>query len=63
MESNYKKTRCALDACNKKCTILDMDCQCGKKYCVLHRLPETHKCDFDYKTQGRIELRKQLITT
>lgn len=41
--------------CKKKsaCTI---DCKCGKRFCLLHRLPEDHNCEFDHKKFGCMQL-------
>jgi hypothetical protein len=35
--------------CDKKLKITSTKCRCGYKYCNLHRLPEDHSCNFDYK--------------
>lgn len=51
------KLRCW--ACNKKCGLAGIECRCGYTFCSLHRLPEEHDCDFDYKACGREILRKQ----
>lgn len=51
------KTRCW--NCNKKCGLTGIECRCGYVFCAMHRLPEAHNCDFDYKTCGRELLRKQ----
>jgi predicted nucleic acid binding AN1-type Zn finger protein len=61
MENDYKKKRCSFELCKKKCTILDLQCKCEKTFCGLHRLPETHNCDFDFKSTGREILRKQMV--
>jgi len=37
-------TRCQHESCKKKLSITDFPCKCEKKYCVNHRLPETHNC-------------------
>ena len=42
-------TKCFERECVKRLKITDMKCRCGKTYCSLHRLPENHKCEFDYK--------------
>jgi predicted nucleic acid binding AN1-type Zn finger protein len=41
--------------CKKRssCTV---DCKCGHRYCLVHRLPEDHNCDFDHKSFGCIQL-------
>lgn len=45
--------KCAYDGCNKKIKISDLSCKCGKTFCKLHRLPETHMCNFNYKDEIR----------
>lgn len=37
-----------------------MACNCGMKYCALHRLPEAHNCSVDYKKKGLQLLAEQL---
>nr|GEW15639.1 A20/AN1-like zinc finger family protein [Tanacetum cinerariifolium] len=39
--------------CNKKVGLLGFKCRCGETFCGMHRYPEEHKCDFDYKKAGR----------
>ena len=41
--------KCFESKCVKKLKLTDMKCRCGYTYCSLHRLPENHKCTFDYK--------------
>lgn len=38
--------------CNNS-SLMMFDCRCGKKFCIKHMLPEKHKCDFDYKQNGK----------
>tara|TARA_B100001093_G_C26529855_1_gene885533 strand:+ start:115 stop:354 length:240 start_codon:yes stop_codon:yes gene_type:complete len=49
-----KKQRCAFLGCRTKITLLDMECKCKNKYCIIHRLPENHKCNYDFKTEGKL---------
>ena len=46
-----KKKKCEI--CKKKLSLMDYSCRCGKFYCMKHRLPEEHQCQFDYKKLGR----------
>ena len=46
-----KKKRCPI--CNKKLGLLDYTCRCGNTYCIQHKMPEEHKCTFDYKKLGK----------
>jgi len=40
---------CFFEECNKKIKITDFKCRCDHIYCSIHRLPETHKCNHNYK--------------
>jgi hypothetical protein len=50
------KNRCF--TCNKRVGLTGFKCRCEYVFCGSHRLPEEHKCDFDYKTAGREQLSK-----
>ncbi|KAI3939847.1 hypothetical protein MKW98_029623 [Papaver atlanticum] len=50
------KHRCF--SCNKKVGLTGIKCKCGSVFCSLHRYPEKHSCDFDYKGVGRESLAK-----
>lgn len=45
-------------SCNKRVGLTGFKCRCDYVFCGAHRLPEEHKCDFDYKTTGREQLSK-----
>lgn len=47
--------------CSKKIKGIEFDCKCNNKFCVKCRYPETHKCTFNYKTQQKTKLEKELI--
>lgn len=45
-------TVCGANGCHKKIKIIDeliSKCKCGEKHCSNHRLPETHRCEYDFK--------------
>ena len=46
--------------CNKKTGIMEHTCKCEEKFCIKCRHPESHKCAYDFKTSGRINLEKRL---
>lgn len=54
-ETKSKKPRCAVECCNKKMSLiaLELSCRCGKSFCALHRMPESHNCTFDYKKDNQ----------
>ena len=45
--------RCSFDGCNKKIKLTSFPCKCEKIFCDKHRLPEAHKCTYDFKTFGK----------
>ncbi|CAL4067984.1 unnamed protein product, partial [Meganyctiphanes norvegica] len=55
--------RCCCAQCDRHIKPLDLDmglassCRCARLFCPKHRAPEDHKCDFDYKTHGRQQLK------
>ncbi len=48
------KSKCF--SCSKKTGMLGFECKCGYSFCGMHRYPEEHKCDFDYKNEGKARL-------
>ena len=50
--------RCDFSECKKKLKLSDMECRCGKRFCLKHRLPEDHMCSIDYKNVNPINLEK-----
>ena len=38
--------------------------RCGNSFCATHRYAETHKCSYDYKTEGKklIEQNNPVVT-
>ncbi|CDW56960.1 zf-AN1 domain containing protein [Trichuris trichiura] len=53
---NCSKNRCVM--CGKKLGVIAFECYCGKAFCNMHRMPEDHKCTFDFKKLGREMVRK-----
>jgi len=53
-----KKNRCPVDGCGKRLGLLDITCKCEQKFCMKHRHPEEHNCDYDFKRNGREKLAK-----
>nr|GFB69352.1 zinc finger A20 and AN1 domain-containing stress-associated protein 1-like [Tanacetum cinerariifolium] len=39
--------------CNKKVGLMGFKCRCVETFCGMHRYPEEHMCEFDYKKTGR----------
>ncbi|CAM9389895.1 unnamed protein product [Sphacelaria rigidula] len=36
-------------------------CRCNYVFCSLHRYPEQHSCDFDFKTADRNDLKRTVV--
>eukprot|EP01084_Bolivina_argentea_P090622 163259_1 len=52
-----KKNRCW--NCRKKVTLAgQFGCKCGYVFCSMHRYPDAHECDFDWKKQHQANLSK-----
>lgn len=61
-KKKHKTQRCSYEGCNKKLFLTDFACNCEKKFCQLHRLPEAHECKIDYKTKAKERLKKRLLS-
>ena len=55
------RDRCGV--CKKRLSLTSIECRCKHKFCDLHRYPEDHTCAYDYKSEGRKALAKQLKRT
>jgi hypothetical protein len=44
--------------CNKTCNLNNFKCRCDQIYCIRHKLPELHDCNYDYIENGKIEIIK-----
>lgn len=52
--SKTKKNRCYYINCVKKINIVDTlssECKCKQVYCLSHRLPERHNCQYDFSSE------------
>ncbi len=45
--------------CNKSCNIIFFKCRCENTYCLKHKNPENHQCNFDFKEYGKEILLQQ----
>lgn len=43
--------------CTRKLGMHGFKCRCDAYFCKLHRLPEEHECDFDFKSLEREKLK------
>lgn len=49
---------CNFQTCDKKIKSSDKIiglCKCGKTFCLIHRLCETHNCTYNHKSEIKIE--------
>ena len=37
-KKKLKKLRCSFEGCRKKLSLLDLECKCKNKYCLIHGL-------------------------
>lgn len=56
-----EKTYCK--ECGKVIKMLPFYCRCNHYFCVKHRYPETHDCNFNFKDYGKNILGKTLVKT
>jgi len=47
------------EECHKKLGLMEYKCKCGKLFCISHLHAEYHKCTFDYRAEGKEQLKKQ----
>ena len=52
-----KSSRCP--CCNKKLGLIKFTCKCCITYCMKCKMPEVHKCTYDYKTSEKLKLEKE----
>lgn len=53
---NNKSTygRCA--QCNKKLKIIHFTCKCNLKFCISHKNPHSHNCQYDNTNNNKLKL-------
>ena len=52
-----KSSRCP--CCNKKLGYITFTCKCDITFCMACKMPEEHKCTYDYKTNQKLKLEKE----
>lgn len=57
-KKNSLVDKCSVDGCTKKLGLIPFKCRCTQEFCTKHRMPEEHKCSFDYKSTGKEALKK-----
>ena len=53
--------RCQMLNCKKRLLLTDMKCRCDNFFCGLHRLPEQHKCSFNFKNENCKKGKQEII--
>lgn len=53
--------RCQMVNCRKRLMLSDMVCRCNKYFCSLHRLPEQHECNYNYKAENNDTAKRDTI--
>ena len=42
-----------MKGCKKKLGMVKYTCNCGKNFCIKHKLAESHNCTFDFQKAGK----------
>lgn len=45
--------------CGKKLSFIHFNCRCLGVFCTICRYPEVHKCDYDYKGDGKKKIKAE----
>jgi AN1-type zinc finger and ubiquitin domain-containing protein 1 len=53
--------RCQFGECKKKLKLTDSKCKCNKIFCMDHKFSQSHKCNYDYKSDGLKNLEQKLV--
>ena len=57
--SNNNKSRYGRCAeCNKKLKMINFTCKCNLKFCINHKNPHSHNCQYDNKNNNKLNLIK-----
>lgn len=48
---------CQFEGCEKRVKITDLSCRCEKTFCKIHKFPENHKCEYDYREPAKRQKR------
>lgn len=55
--NSRSRNRC--QCCNKRVGLMGFECRCGGTFCGIHRHPEVHGCNSDFRTVGRTIIAKK----
>ncbi len=62
MESNHTSLENLCEICNKRIKLSVIQCKCKRNLCKNHVFPQDHDCEFDYKSEGKLLLQKNLVS-
>ena len=54
-----KKSVCAMKGCKKKLGIVKYNCNCGKFFCVIHKMAENHNCTYNFQKEGQKKIEEK----
>lgn len=55
------RTKSNCNICNRKLSLYDYKCKCDKLFCSVHKYFTAHNCEYDYKTEYKKKLEKEMI--
>lgn len=55
-DNKFRYGRCA--ECNKKLKMINFTCKCNLKFCINHKNPYSHNCQYDNKNNNKLNLIK-----
>lgn len=55
-QQQQQPNRCL--TCRKRVGLMGFKCRCGMVFCGMHRYPEQHGCEFDFKSLGKEQIAK-----
>ena len=55
--SKNKVSRCS--CCKKKLSLITFKCKCELTFCISCKMPEIHKCTYNYLSAEKLKLEKE----
>ncbi|XP_062221125.1 zinc finger A20 and AN1 domain-containing stress-associated protein 5-like [Phragmites australis] len=52
-EPELEQSTLVAASCQKRVGLTGFACRCGATFCGVHRYPERHACEFDFRAAGR----------
>ena len=54
-------TTCNHIKCKKSIEMMKFTCKCRENFCIKHKNPQSHNCQFDYKNDQKKILEKNIV--